>query len=164
MYRQRFGLTAFVAALVVGSSFVATAQGPDVRSRDLSASPAVTFLYHDSVPVDVVALHFPVDGRRSVAEMSLEVRNISDRDIVSAKFYLVMTEKGESPAGYRFILDAERLGGSLNVGDKTTVRIPTGENSTALFPTESRDDFVARLVLVYAKFADGSEYFSPFPV
>ena len=111
MYRQRLGLAAFVVALVVGSSYVATAQGPDVRSRDLSASPAVTFLYHASVPLDVVALHFPVDGRRSVAEMSLEVRNISDRDIVSAKFYLVMTEKGNRrPATDSFWMQSDLAG------------------------------------------------------
>lgn len=164
MSRQIVGLFAFIAALVMALPLATMAQRRDIRTRELSTSPAVTFYCQGQVPLDVVAVHFPADGQRSVAEMSLEVRNDSDRDVVSAKFYLVMSEKGESPAGFRFIFDAGRNGGSLKVGEKAIVSIPVGENSTALLPGNRRDGFVAKLVLVHVSFADGSEYFSPFPL
>lgn len=164
MSRQVFALFAFVAALVMALPGATVAQRREISSRELSTSPAVTFYYQAPVPLDVLAVHFPADGQRSVADMSIEVRNDSDRDVVSAKFYLVMSEKGESPAGFRFILNAERTGGSLRVGEKAIVSIPAGENSTSMLPDNRRDGFVAKLVLVHVSFADGSEYFSPFPL
>jgi hypothetical protein len=164
MSRQIFTLFTLVAALGMALPVASMAQRREISSRELSTSPAVTFFYHAPVPLDVIAVHFPADGQRSVADMTLEVRNDSDRDVVSAKFYLVMSEKGESPAGFRFIFNAERTGGILRVGEKTMVSIPAGENSTAMLPQNRGDGFVAKLILVHASFADGSEYFSPFPL